>query len=355
MRISEARRLESFAGLYAGTPAREVLARVPPASSMAVRVVTSGERGQTLADFVSACLERWPAVRGLDISIWSLSATDTLRAWVERFGGPSAIRVITDSFLVERNSGAAWKRVIAILGASQVRVGATHMKAVRLVGTDVCLMSSGNLEGANRRQEFVEVVEDASWSAALGSWFDVAFQQVDPGLSPRPIADAALRRGFSLAASATIPVGDVRTSVLPPAASGAGAEPENPIGVGAGGEGVGEGVGDASMRAALEAAVMRVSARLAGIVDDQQLAALVRALVAARTALGEIAWSDHKLSLAILERFNDVIEVRSLPARREAAIDAVEAAVAEILGPLDVSEARAERHARAAAERRGEA
>lgn len=229
MRLSVEVRDRTFAGVFRGTSAREIVGGLPD-DWTACRVVTSGRRGQGLGDFVSAAAERVAGSTGVWLTAWAFTDHALLDAWIGRWG-LDGIRVVSDSFqVVRRKAGAAnhWDRVIDRLGgwdAGRVRVGAVHAKFAYLVGTDCVVSSSGNVEhGGNNRIEQVELARDPEWAAAVRQWFEVVWETTEPGELGRTVMDRQLRHGHALAVAAR--AGTAAGSALAPeggASSGRGA------------------------------------------------------------------------------------------------------------------------------------
>lgn len=184
MRVSEAARDTSFSGLFSAASAREVLGQVP-ARAHAVRVLTAGHWG--LADWIEAWIERCEAagrpVEALDLTCWatSVAVASVVGDWLARFDG--RVRLVIDSFMLTRGRArrgdTPFERMVEILGAERWRAGVTHWKGAVLHGSDVVLVSTGNLEVA-RRSEAMMADVDPAWAAEVGRWFDAAFEHVRP-------------------------------------------------------------------------------------------------------------------------------------------------------------------------------
>lgn len=326
MRISEAVRDASVCGLFSRDTARELLTAAP-ADMASFRCLTAGGPGQGLGAWVSAALERWPASTGLDISAWALTDLDALRAWAERFG-PGRVRVVMDSFVLERHDGKAYRAVVEVLGPGQVRLGCTHAKVARLVGADVVIAASGNIERTpNRRVENIAVDVDPVWAAEVGRWFDVAFEHVDASLEARALWDRSMRGAFRLASTARS--GAVRGEVLPAPSN----QPPSADSLERAAAALPEGGGDPSMRSTLESLHTAINRRLAGVVADGELVSLSRAALALDATLDGYRVAEMGLLGALCDVLEAAIEPRARAERERVAAAGIAAAVAAVQPP----------------------
>ena len=72
-----------------------------------------------------------------------------------------------DSFVVERHGGKRYREVVSILGAAQVRLGATHTaRSLYSAAATSVISASGNVKRVpNRRTENVSIDVDPAWAA----------------------------------------------------------------------------------------------------------------------------------------------------------------------------------------------
>ena len=311
-----------------------------PVGAHSVRLLTAGHWG--LADWIDAWIERCAAsgrpVTGLDLTCWTTSADVASKVgdWLGRFDG--RVRLVIDSFMLVRNKtkrgDTPFERLVEVLGAERWRAGVTHWKGARLVGADVVLVSTGNLETA-RRVEVMIADRDPAWAAEVGRWFDAAFTYVKPyELVPkedearkrlRTRANSDLWRAFDLAASArvaelqgiplSVPVTETDMPGAPDPAAGAASGPPP--------EDAGPPMTPVQL---MRLACSRIQARLRGnaAIGTSEMGDMVQQLREAADVLGAAEAADLRIAGEVCDVLEEALVPRALAERRAVALAGLE-------------------------------